>query len=253
MDIENAAFYDRLAASYHLIFENWQDTIERQAAIISRLLAPPFAGPVLDCACGIGTQVLGLATLGFSIEGSDISPVQVARASTEAASRKLTADFRVDDMRMLRTAPMGRYAAVLAFDNALPHLDSDEDIQKAITAMRDRLQPAGQLLISLRDYGPLMSEHPSTMPPRMFGDNGKRRIVHQVWDWRDQRRYVLHLFITMKPQEQEWLTRHFVARYRAVTPDEVARLAEQSGFRHVKVLDPTATGYYQPIVCATRE
>jgi glycine/sarcosine N-methyltransferase len=229
MDIENAAFYDRLAASYHLIFENWQDTIERQAAIISRLLAPPSAGPVLDCACGIGTQVLGLAALGFSVEGSDISPVEVARASTEAASRKLTADFRVDDMRTLRTEPMGRYAAVLAFDNALPHLDSDEDIQKAITAMHDRLQP------------------------RVFGNNGERRIVHQVWDWRDQRRYVLHLFITMEPQEQEWLTRHFVGRYRAVTPDEVARLAEQSGFRHVKVLDPTATGYYQPIVCATRE
>jgi glycine/sarcosine N-methyltransferase len=252
MDIENTAFYDRLAASYHLIFEDWQDTIVRQAAVIARLLEPPSKGPILDCACGIGTQVLGLAALGYSVEGSDVSRAEIARAIAEAASRKLTADFRVDDMRTLITATIGRYAAVLAFDNALPHLDSDEDVQKAITTMRDKLQPAGQLLISLRDYGPLISEHPATMPPRVFGNIGERRIVHQVWDWRDQRRYVLHLFITIELKEQQWVTHHFVGRYRAVTPGEVARLAEQSGFRQVKVLDPIATGYYQPIVCATR-
>ena len=252
MDIKSEVFYDRLAASYHLIFDNWQDTIERQAAIISRLLAPAAAGPILDCACGIGTQALGLAALGFTVEGSDISMAEVARATLEAESRGLTIDFRVDDMRTLLTAPVGQFASVLAFDNALPHLDSDEDILRAITAMRDRLRPEGRLLISLRDYVPLMSERPASMPPRMFGSDGERRIVHQVWDWRDQRRYVLHLFVTIEQKEQEWLTRHFVGCYRAVTPQEVVGLAEQSGFRQVKVLDPSVTGYYQPIVCATR-
>jgi len=249
---EDEAFYSRMAASYHLIFENWQETIERQGAIISRLLAPSQTGPILDCACGIGTQVLGLAQLGFSVEGSDIAAAAVARARTEAFNRKLSIDLRVDDMRTLRAAPTGKFAAVLALDNALPHLDSDDEIQSAFAAMRGRLQPAGRILVSVRDYGPLMIQRPTMMPPRFFGKDGERRILHQVWDWRDQRRYVVHLFITMEEQNEGWSTRHFVGRYRAVTLDELIRLAEQAGLCDVQVLEPVVTGYYQPILSATR-
>jgi glycine/sarcosine N-methyltransferase len=251
MTNENEAFYDQMAAYYHLIFEDWQETIERQSAIISRLLAPPHTGPILDCACGIGTQALGLAQLGFSVEGSDVAAAEVTRARAEAANRKLSVDFRVDDIRILRTAPTGKFAAVIAFDNALPHLDSDDEIQSAFTAMRGRLQPAGQILVSVRDYGPLMIERPTMMPPRFFGKDGERRIVHQVWDWQDQRRYVVHLFITIEEQDHGWSTRHFVGRYRAVTLDELVFLAEQAGLREVRVLAPAVTGYYQPILSAT--
>jgi SAM-dependent methyltransferase len=251
MTDENEAFYNQLAASYHLIFEDWQETIERQAAIISRLLAPPYTGPILDCACGIGTQVLGLAQLGFSVEGSDIAAAEVTRARAEAANRKLSVDLRVDDMRTLRTAPTGKFAAVIAFDNALPHLDSADEIQSAFAEIRRRLQPAGQMLVSMRDYEPLMIERPTMMPPRLFGKDGERRIVHQVWDWQDRRRYVVHLFITIEEQDHGWSTRHFVGRYRAVTLDELVFLAERAGLREVRVLAPVVTGYYQPILSAT--
>jgi len=60
-------FYDDLADHYHLIFEDWNRSIENQAAILGPLLekhtdrAIPH---VLDCACGIGTQTLGLANKG---------------------------------------------------------------------------------------------------------------------------------------------------------------------------------------------
>jgi SAM-dependent methyltransferase len=252
MTIENESCYDQMAASYHLLFEDWHGAIARQGEIISRLLASPQTGPILDCACGIGTQVLGLAQRGFSVEGSDISAVEVARARAEVEGRKLSAELRVDDMRTLLTAPIGKFAAVLAFDNALPHLDSDEDILSAFTAMRDRLRAAGKVLVSLRDYGSLMLERPTVIPAIFFGKGRQRRIVHQVWDWQDRRRYVLHLFITTVGEQQEWLTRHFVGRYRAVTPDEVAHLAEQAGLCDVKVLSPAVTGYYQPIVSAAR-
>jgi 2-polyprenyl-3-methyl-5-hydroxy-6-metoxy-1,4-benzoquinol methylase len=36
---------------------------------------------VLDCACGIGTQSLGLAKLGYHVTGSDLSADAVRRAS----------------------------------------------------------------------------------------------------------------------------------------------------------------------------
>jgi len=61
-------FYDDMAAAYHLIFADWNVTIERQQAVLSRLLPPPTtAGMVLDCACGIGTQALRLARVGYTV------------------------------------------------------------------------------------------------------------------------------------------------------------------------------------------
>ena len=73
-------FYDDLAAGYHRMFEDWDASIARQAAALTALLerecdAPARQIKVLDCACGIGTQILGLATHGFVTTGSDLSPV----------------------------------------------------------------------------------------------------------------------------------------------------------------------------------
>jgi glycine/sarcosine N-methyltransferase len=81
-------FYDGLAADYHLIFEDWNASITRQsaalAAILERECGTPHAVRVLDCGCGIGTQALGLASRGFRIMGSDLSPSSIERARAEA-------------------------------------------------------------------------------------------------------------------------------------------------------------------------
>jgi glycine/sarcosine N-methyltransferase len=248
------SFYDDMASIYHLIFDDWDLAIERQRQVLCRLLPPPdVAGPVLDCACGIGTQALGLARAGYRVEGSDLSTAQIERARAEAAIRGLDVAFRVDDMRQLGSAAPGRFGVVLAFDNALPHLDSDAEVRAALSAMRDRLRPGGQLLISLRDYGSLIEQHPAVMPPLRFPDDGRRRIVHQVWDWQDDRRYIVHLYITRQMPDESWTTAHVVGHYRAITPEQVASQAEQVGFHQVRVLTPAESGYYQPIVTAIRD
>ena len=246
----NNSFYDELAESYHLIFNDWDAAVERQRDVLARLLPAPANGKrVLDCACGIGTQAIGLAMLGFSVEGSDSSPASVDRARREASARGLKAEFRVDDMRSLSTAPINSYDAVIAMDNAVPHLESDEDIKKALVAMRARLRSGGLVLVSLRDYGPLIAQHSSSTPPSLYRDGKFRRFVHQVWDWQDDRRYVVHLFITTE-QLDGWRTRHFVGHYRAIPPNDVAALALHAGFDDVRVLAPEETGYYQPMIRA---
>ena len=59
-------FYEELASFYHLIFEDWDKSILQQGDILSKLLPlATIADPILDCACGIGTQALALAKLGY--------------------------------------------------------------------------------------------------------------------------------------------------------------------------------------------
>jgi glycine/sarcosine N-methyltransferase len=245
-------FYDAMAAHYHLIFQDWEMAMRRQGNVIASLLPPSEStGPVLDCACGIGTQSLALARLGFQVDASDLSPAEAARARQEAAARGLPIQVRVDDMRTLEKAPTAHYGAVLCMDNALPHLDSDKDIVMALRAMNARLRPGGVLVLSLRDYGPLIRERPTAMPPSFYTDDGARRIVHQVWDWLDDRRYTVHLHIS-RQVGKGWENHHFVGSYRAVPAEDVAAMAISAGFTDVRVLSAADTGFYQPIITAIR-
>ena len=85
--------YDDLADHYHLIFENWDASMARQAEAL-RLILERECGPVgtfrvLDCACGIGTQALGLAKLGFKSDSKRLQPSRrgkgTGRSSAEGA------------------------------------------------------------------------------------------------------------------------------------------------------------------------
>ena len=75
--------YDRMAGLYHLIFRDWDESIERQADQLAGIIRRRWGdGPrsVLDVSCGIGTQAIGLAKRGFSVTASDLSAGAVARA-----------------------------------------------------------------------------------------------------------------------------------------------------------------------------
>jgi ubiquinone/menaquinone biosynthesis C-methylase UbiE len=63
-------FYDELASDYHLIYEDWWSSVERQGRALNALIeSRPGPGPkrVLDCTCGIGTQALGLSLHGHHL------------------------------------------------------------------------------------------------------------------------------------------------------------------------------------------
>lgn len=64
------AFYDRLAPYYHLLYPDWDASIARQSQGLATVLQEFGIAPgarVLDAACGIGTQTIGLARLGYTM------------------------------------------------------------------------------------------------------------------------------------------------------------------------------------------
>lgn len=90
MGTEN--FYDKIAPFYDLIFPNWENSIVRQAECLSSIIKESQSintKTVLDVSCGIGTQTLGLAKLGFQVTASDLSSGEVERARIEAKDRGL--------------------------------------------------------------------------------------------------------------------------------------------------------------------
>jgi len=244
-------FYDPLAEHYHLLFKDWDASIERQASVLHALLGSQLRdGPlkILDCSCGIGTQALGFASRGHSVVASDLSPAAVARAKREADSRGLEISFHVSDMTSLAEIEERDFDVVAALDNALPHLTRTQ-VAAAVRAMVSKLKRGGLFLASIRDYDSLLVQRPAIQEPAFYGEAGRRRIVHQVWDWIDQERYAVHLYITMQTDEG-WKALHFVSEYRCLLRDELSMSLAEGGLHEIRWLMPSESGFYQPLVLA---
>ena len=132
------AFYDALAADYDVLFDDWWTAAQHHASIIDRMLQAQGVGRgarLLDCACGIGTQALGLAARGYAVTGTDVSAKALERARREAAAHGIEAELVVSDMRQLDAVVRPPFGAVIACDNSLPHLLDDGDLDAAVGAI----------------------------------------------------------------------------------------------------------------------
>ena len=230
------AFYDGLAGTYDLMFPDWDASMARQASQLSEFI--PSGARVLDCACGIGTQAIGLAMRGYDVVGADLSPMAAARAGVEATARGMSLPSLAADMRALPFADSS-FDVVLAADNALPHLLTSDDVLTALREMRRVLRPGGRLIISTRDYDAIRRERPLSTPPSV----GPGRVVwFQLWHW-DNDHYELEMF--QLHETESWRGVVSKTRYWAITRDEVTELAERAGFGYVEWL---LHAYYQPLM-----
>ncbi|MFT5090150.1 MAG: glycine/sarcosine N-methyltransferase [Candidatus Latescibacterota bacterium] len=248
-------FYNDLADHYHRVYESWQGSIDRQAAALADLIQSNcrVSSPeILDCSCGIGTQVLGLAKLGYRVQGSDLSPKAIQRAKVESVNRGLDIPFKVADFRTLDST-MGRtFDVVLTCDNSLPHLLTEADLDQALARIGTVLEPGGLFIASIRDYDALLVEKPDSTTPQVTGRDDDETIVFQVWEWADDgRTYSIRLFV-MQRESDSWRTDEFVTQYRAIRRDELTLALERSGFADITWLSPEQSGFFQPVVVACR-
>lgn len=251
-----ARFYDDLAGFYHLLFDDWDAAVERQAQAVDALLTR-LAGPgrkrILDAACGIGTQAIGLARLGHDVRGTDLSGAAVMRARREAARLGAKLKIGVADLRSLSGYVAGPFDIVCALDNALPHLATDQELTTALQEVVAVLAPGGWFVASIRDYDRLIAEQPRTTPLRVIDEPGGYRALFQVWDWRsDGESYRLHQHI-IRWRDGSSDAHVFESEYRALTRGAVERALVAAGFARWQWFDSEDSRFYQPVVAARRE
>lgn len=225
-------FYDALAPHYHLLYPDWAQAVDGQgqalAALLTELGVPPGAA-VLDAAAGIGTQTLGLAQRGYVLTAADLSPGAVQRLQRELTARGLTGQAFVDDLRQLAHAPDGAFDAVLACDNALPHLLSDADLRRALGQVWRSLRPGGVAVFSVRDYARIERVSPDVRPYGFRREGDSCFLAVQVWEWHGDQ-YDLRLYLTTEAADGRAHTDVQVTRYWAVTVDHLLALMRDTGF-----------------------
>jgi SAM-dependent methyltransferase len=244
-------FYDKLAPFYHLIFEDWERSIERQGTALDSLIrsiAGPGARSVLDVACGIGTQALGLAARGYDVTASDISLGAVRRARAESERRKLPVKFSIADMRAAHKHHGCMFDVVLCADNSLPHLLTDGDILQALEQFFACVNPGGLCIVSVRDYAALEHGGVQFKPYGVRVDGNTRYALFQVWEWRDSL-YDVHFYVVRDEGAENCEIHVMRSVYYAISIAELTILMVRAGFANVQRLDDV---FFQPVLVGVR-
>ena len=246
-------FYDTMAAQYDKLFADWQATTREQAELLSGLFQEngfDKTATVLDCACGIGTQAIGLAALGYPVTASDISEAELAEAKVRAEENRVSIRFVPADFRALSDAFSQQFDIVICMDNALPHMLSGQDLEAAVSSITDRILPGGIFVASIRDYDALLQEKPPYAPPYIHKTEAGQRVSFQTWTWEGElyrlTQYIIDDAQTLKISK-------FDCIYRATRREELTALLRDHGCSRVVWKFPEETHFYQPIVVAYKE
>ena len=246
-------FYDNLASQYDKLFLGWQSTTREQAIILNKLFQEngfDQSASILDCACGIGTQSIGLAALGYSVTASDISDGALTQARMKAANHHVKICFEHADFCALSETFPEPFDIVICMDNALPHMLSKSALEAAIKSITNQIVTGGIFVASIRDYDALLVEKPPYSPPYIHKTDRGQRISFQTWNWDDDR-YKLTQYII--DDEDTLQISKFDCEYRATNREELTNLLVVCGCSKVEWKFPDETGFYQPIVIATKQ
>ena len=251
MDITQT-FYNNLAATYDKLFSDWQTTTREQAVLLDKLFHDngfDRSAKILDCACGIGTQSIGLAALGYDVTSSDISENEIAEAKKRADENRVHIRFEKADFCALADTFDEQFDIIIVMDNALPHMLSAKALASAISSITDRLKAGGLFVASIRDYDTLLLDKPPYSPPYIHKTNDGQRVSFQTWNWNGDHYHLTQYIID---DENALGISKFECEYRATRRDELTKLLLDNGCSNVSWKMPEETGFYQPIVIAMK-
>lgn len=245
-------FYNNLSTQYDKLFLDWQSTTHEQALILNKLFQDngfDNTANILDCACGIGTQSIGLAALGYNVTASDISDGEIAEAEKRATKNNVKICFKQADFCALSETFAEKFDIVIAMDNALPHMLTSSALAAAIKSIVNQVTPGGMFVASIRDYDSLLTEKPPYSPPYIHKTGNGQRVSFQTWVWNGEH-YKLTQYII--DDEETLQVSKFECEYRATRREEMTKLLLSYGCSEVVWKFPDETGFYQPIVVAKK-
>lgn len=148
---------------YDLLYED--KPYREEAAFVAGLLKR-FAAPgatvdrVLDLACGTGRHCFELESMGYQVEGSDLSAAMIQRAQAAALERGSAAVFYNRSFQDADRIAQ-HYDAVVSMFSAICYLTTRQDLFKALGNISGLLKPGGLFIFDywngnavVKDYSP---------------------------------------------------------------------------------------------------
>ncbi len=151
---------------------------------LEKQLKAANARRILDAACGTGMHAIALAKLGFEVAGADLSEKMIERAEVNAKSAGVSVQFKAVGFGELNAAFGSQsFDALLCLGNSLPHLLSENDLQKALADFVSCLKPGGLLIIQNRNFDAVMKNRQRWMEPQSTREGNNEWLFLRFYDF----------------------------------------------------------------------
>ncbi len=175
----------------------------------------------------------------------------MGRCATEAAIRGLSLETSVADLRTLSKTHGHSADAVIACDNALPHLLTDAELVTALRECHQCTAPGGVAIFSVRDYAAIERKSPDVRPYGVRQEGDTRYLPWQIWDWEPSgTHYRVTLYLVEDRGDAGCETLVFRTHYYAIGIDRILALMEDAGFSRCHRRDGI---FFQPLLIGYRD
>jgi SAM-dependent methyltransferase len=177
-------------------------------------------GAVLDVGCGTGRAFRPLLRRGWEIRGCDLSPAMLEIAAQEGGNE---VELQVADMRVLPR--LGEFDLVLSLNDCVNYLLGDDDLENALSRMRENVAENGLLVFDV-----------NTSSTYTSGYVGVREVAHlgSRWLWIGCGEIAPSIFEAKIEGDRLREPIRQVARFRS--EDEVVKAMRTAGIRPLAAL-----------------
>ncbi len=224
--------FHEYAQYYDLLYQD--KDYPGEAHFVERLLGryvgkAPVQTEILDLACGTGRHAQELASIGYRVEGSDLSADMVAIATSRAAKIGLNIRYYNESFQSCNLIDR-RFDAVTAMFSAIGYLTDYKDLKQSLSNIRHLLREDGVFIFDFWNGNAVLGSHSPTRVRRVENaDQTVIRISNTVLDEITQRAEVNFEFMLLKAGHiiQEFSETHLI---RYFFPQEMVDLLSANGF-----------------------
>ena len=220
--------------------ELWRAGLHGEMEQLRPTIGASDGGAALDCSCGMGTQAIALAKLGWRVTATDIaeSSLEVARQRAEAEGVEI--DFSTCDMREIGQRYGAQFDWVVTC-YALYEITDDAGIQRAVDGIHTALVPGGRCYIRLRDMDALLEEKPRYSYHGEVRTPQGRVFCIEDWEYESETHATqIYAFLTEDEQYDDWRrwsTEAVGTRKRAIRQSELEQFLDRAGFKDIPFLE----------------
>jgi glycine/sarcosine N-methyltransferase len=225
--------YDRLAGDYHWLVEDdllsGEFFLTRHRSLLDSL--SPDAR-ILDCACGIGSDAIGLARCGYQVAASDQSASFVAEAERRARAAAVNIRFVTCQWDDLPACFRDPFDLILCTGNSISHTLNRIAALRAFAAMRAVLKSGGTLLLDTRNWEKLRREKVrASVADHVVERHGLRCIPIYLWEYREHwdAQHKVEVLLIFE-QDGRVSTRRYVLTYRPIRYIDLRACLEEARF-----------------------
>lgn len=234
MESETAqGFYDRFAGTFDAMVD-WPARIKKEEPLLREVFRRAKAGRILDAGCGTGWHAIEFARWGYEVVGVDLSPQMVEMARGNALDTGVGVAFEVGGFDDLSKMFGPKFDVVLCIGNSLPHLTTEDALQKAIRNFHAVLRPGGFVVIQNLNYDRQMAQKRRFFPAKGGEINGVETLIWRFADYREDGLIQFHVAIFQKIEGPWHVEVHSTPQRPFLREDALTRFSE-AGFEEIEL------------------